>query len=372
MKFTFKREEFLETFQIAAAIAPSRSTKPVLQSVKLELTESSATFLATDSEIAVRAQVEGIETQVPGTVLLPVARFNSFLRECQDESLQLEVADDAVKVQGKSSQVRFQAQNPDEFPAIVTFGESAFYRLPAARLRELIKRTAFATDVESSRYALGGVLFDIENDVLTGVATDGRRLARMEVAIEKEGEPPQHESMTIVPTNNLQLMDRTLPDGDVPVEIAPRANDLLVRCGGLTFYSRLVDGRFPRWRDVVPERQDAIRIQVNVGPLHSAIRQAAVVANNESRGIDFTFGNGTLILSLTAADVGESRIEMPIAYDGEEVTITLDYRYVMDFLKVLDSEKQVELEIESDESAALCRTDDGYVYVIMPLSRDRR
>ena len=81
---------------------------------------------------------------------------------------------------------------------------------------------------------------------------------------------------------------------------------------------------------------------------------------------------GSLVLSVTAADVGDTRIEMPIDYDGEDLTITLDFRYVMDFLKVLDPEKTIELEIEDDESAAVCRTDDGYAYVIMPLSRDRR
>ena len=372
MKFTFQREEFLASFQIAATIAPNRSTKSILESVKLEITDSHATFLATDMEIAVRNGVEGIQVEVPGTILLPVARFVSFLRECRDAELSLEVDHDAIIVRGKSSQVRFQALNPDEFPEIVGFEETSFYRLPSARLKELIKRTVFATDVESTRYALGGVLLDFDDQLLTGVATDGRRLAQMEVAIEKEGEPGQQQTTTIVPTNNLQLMERSLPDGDVPVDVAPRQNDLLVRAGNIVIYSRLVDGRFPRWRDVFPERKSAIKINVNVGPLYSAIRQAAVVANTESRGIDFTFGDGSLVLSLTAADVGDSRIEMPIEYDGEPVTITLDFRYVMDFLKVLDAEKTIELEIEDDESAALCRTDDGYGYVIMPLSRDRR
>lgn len=371
MKLTFQREEFLASFQVAATIAPSRSTKTILEFVKLEVTESGANFLATDMEIAIRNEVSGIEVDVPGSVLLPVSRFGAFLRECRDDSLSIEVENDSIVVRGKSSHVRFQSQNPDEFPAIVNFEEASFYRMPAGRLKELIKRTVFSTDVESSRYALGGVLLEFDDGVLTAVATDGRRLARVEVAVDREGEPASTDTMTIVPTNNLQLLDRSLPDGDVTVDVAPRSNDLLVRAGSLMVYSRLVDGRFPRWRDVFPERADAIQIQINVGPLHSAIRQAAVVANSESRGIDFTFKPGSLVLTLTAADVGDTRIEMPIDYTGNETTITLDFRYVMDFLKVLDASKTIQLEIEDDESAALCRTDDGYAYVIMPLSRDR-
>lgn len=371
MKLQFQREEFLAGFQAAATIAPSRSTKTILEYVKLEVSESDAHFLATDMEIAIRNQVSGIDVEVPGNVLLPVSRFLAFLRESREESLTLELNDNSVVVRGKSSHVRFQSQNPDEFPAIVNFEETSFYRIPSGRLKEVIKRTVFATDVESSRYALGGVLFEIDNGVMTAVATDGRRLARMEVAVDHEGSPSSPDTMTIVPTNNLQLLDRSLPDGDVPVDIATRSNDLLVRTGSLMVYSRLVDGRFPRWRDVFPERSDVTKIQINVGPLQSAIRQASVVANAESRGIDFTFKEGSLILSLTAADVGETRIEMPIDYTGEATTITLDFRYVMDFLKVLDASRTIELEIENDESAALCRTEDGYAYVIMPLSRDR-
>jgi len=101
------------------------------------------------------------------------------------------------------------------------------------------------------------------------------------------------------------------------------------------------------------------------------VRQASVVASQESRGIDLTFGDGMLILSSATAEVGESRVEFPIAYQGESITVTLDYRYVIDFLRVLDPQKTFTLEIESADTAALFTTDDGYGYVVMPLARDR-
>jgi DNA polymerase-3 subunit beta len=169
----------------------------------------------------------------------------------------------------------------------------------------------------------------------------------------------------------MQLIERTLTDLDAEVHLATHGNDFIVRCPTATITSRLVEGRFPRWRDVLPSRPEAVTIDMTVGPLHSAIRQAAIVTNNESRGVDFAFGHGSLVLSGVTADVGESRVELPISYDGDEIVLCLDYRFVADFLKVLDSEKTFTLNLVDSDSAALCETDDGYGYVIMPLARDR-
>jgi DNA polymerase-3 subunit beta len=132
-----------------------------------------------------------------------------------------------------------------------------------------------------------------------------------------------------------------------------------------------VEGRFPKWRDVFPRRDDATSVQLSVGPLFAAVRQAAIVTSEESRGIDFTFSDGQLLLVARSAQAGQSRVELPIAYQGPAISITLDPRYVIDFLKVLDSENNFALEIKDAESAGVCTTEDGYGYVIMPLARER-
>ena len=108
-----------------------------------------------------------------------------------------------------------------------------------------------------------------------------------------------------------------------------------------------------------------------MGPIFAALRQAAIVTDHESRGIDFTFADGTLKLEASTAEIGESQIELPIAYDGEPITLTMDHRYVADFCKVLDNEAAFMIEIESGASPALLTTEDGYGYVIMPMARDR-
>jgi DNA polymerase-3 subunit beta len=169
----------------------------------------------------------------------------------------------------------------------------------------------------------------------------------------------------------MQLIDRALADSDEPVKVSVRGNDILVQFARTTIIARLVEGKFPKWRDVFPQRQNALLIQLTAGPVYSALRQAAVVASNESRGIDFVFGGGNLVMHGTTAEVGESRVELPVGYDGSEIKLSLDHRYIGDFLRVLNPESVFTLDLVDRDSAALCRTDDGYGYVIMPLSRER-
>ncbi|QDU92257.1 DNA polymerase III subunit beta [Lignipirellula cremea] len=375
MKLTCDREKFFAAFQIAAAVAPSRSPKPILQSVKLDVGKDEAMLTATDMEVGIRVQASGVTVEQPGAVILPVSRVAAILRESTDDRLDIEADEKGAVIRGQRSEFKLPVQDPSEFPQVAAFNEEKLHELKAGSLRELIRRTSFATDVESARYALGGVLFEFTADGVTAVGTDGRRLAKMECAGKAIGGHEVHDATTIIPTRAAQLIERTLAalaESDDTIQIAARANDVLVRCGAAVLYSRLVEGRFPKWRDVFPQRTNAVKIPLVVGPAYSALRQASIVASNESRGIDFQFGQGSLVLSGSNADHGAARVEMPIPYDGEPITLTLDHRYLADFFKVLDAEKTFTCEIESSDTAALCTTDDGYGYVIMPLQRDRR
>ena len=372
MKITCDREKLLSAFQTAAMVAPARSPKPILQNVKLEVSSERVVLMSTDLEMGVRIEVEGIEVQTPGDVLLPVGRFGSILRESTDQKLHIEGDPQGLRVTTDRSDFKLPGANPDEFPSMVSFEEEKYHKVGAGLFKELIRRTMFATDTESSRYALGGVLLEMEAQRIIAVGTDGRRLAKMEGAAESVGGHLTGDTMTIVPTRSMQLIDRALTDPAAEVTVVARPNDVLIKSPTSRIFSRLVEGRFPRWRDVIPVRQDAVRIDIMVGPLYSAVRQAAIVADEESRGIDFTFGEGKLVLAGATADVGQSRVELPIPYDGSPIAVSLDHRFVADFLKVLDPQKVFNVEVVDEESAALFTTDDGYSYVVMPLARDRR
>ena len=371
MKIKINRESFFKVFQIAAAVAPARSPKTILQNIKLDVTADTVILTATDTEVGVRLTVPNPEIMNPGKAVVPVSRLSMILRESNDEFLSINASDDKILITGQNSRFELQAQNPDEFPDVAYFDDKDFYEVQGSVFKELIKRTLFATDSESSRYALGGVLLEMGDDTVIAVGTDGRRLAKMEGSLDKVGNP-KPETATIVPSRSMQLMERILPEGDTKVQISTRANDLLMKGPSGVFYTRLVEGRFPKWRDVLPKRDKTNRIDIPVGQMYTALRQAAIVTSEESRGVDFTFKDGSLVLTNNTAEVGQSRIEMPVAYTSDELTITLDHRYVADFLKVLPQEKSFTFDVENGEAAAYCETEDKYGYVIMPLSKDRR
>jgi DNA polymerase-3 subunit beta len=370
MKVTCERDKLLHGFQTAASVAPTRSPKPILQNVKLEVAADCAMLSATDLEVGIRMEVPGFEVSATGSAVLPIARFGPILRESSDEKLSLESDGRSTLVRGQRSEFRLPAENPDEFPAVAQFKEEKYHELPARFFREIVRRTAFATDNESSRYALGGVLLEMHEDRVVAVATDGRRLAKQEGPAKAVGGHQTTESTTIVPTRAMLLLERALGDNEENIQIAARGKDVLVRSGRSTIYSRLVEGRYPRWRDVFPRRENPLQIELTVGPFYAAVRQAAIVSSEERRGVDFTFGEGKVVLSCHGAEFGESRVELPIAYDGPARPITLDPRFVSDFLKVLNADQTFTLEMQDAESAAVCATEDGYSYVIMPLARD--
>jgi len=371
MKATCDREKLLHAFQTAASVAPARSPKPILQKVKLELAEDRATLMGTDLEVGVRMAIESVEIEAPGSVVLPISRFGSILRESVDEKLRIEDDGRQTVIRGERSQFQLPSENPDEFPTVVAFAEERYHELPARFFREMVRRTAFATDNESSRYALGGVLLEMEAEMITAVGTDGRRLARQEGPAKAVGEHTTGEATTIVPTRAMHLLERALADSDGNIQLAARENDVLVQSGRSTVYSRLVEGRFPRWRDVFPQGDELVRIELTVGPFHAAVRQAAIVTSEDRRGVEFAFQEGKVVLAGHGAELGESHVELPIAYEGAPLVITLDPRYASDFLRVLDPEQTFVLELRDSESAAVCRTDDGYGYVIMPLAREQ-
>ena len=372
MKISCDREQLLQAFQTVATVAPARSPKPILQNVKLEVTPEAAVLLATDLEIGIRHAVSGVDIQTPGVVVLNVTKFGSILRESTDTTLHIEADAQGAVIRGERSKFNLSAENAADFPQVTGFEETGFYEVPARLLRELIHRTEFATDNESSRYALGGVKLEFEEGFITAIGTDGRRLAKMTGPVITSGSPSEQPQVTIVPSRAMQLIYRAVAPNDAEVQVALRGNEILVHTPKATISSRLLEGRFPDWKKVFPETgQGGVKLELAVGALLTAVKQAEIVTSEESRGIDLTFGEGLLVLSGRAAEVGQSRVELPINYDGAELSITLDPRFVKDFLKVLDADKTFTFEAKDGESAALCSTDDGYGYVIMPLARDR-
>jgi DNA polymerase-3 subunit beta len=209
----------------------------------------------------------------------------------------------------------------------------------------------------------------MEGEDITTVATDGRRLACMRGKGNSVNGFKNTGASTIVPTKTLQTIERSIADTDSSVKIAARSSDILLKTDRCTLFSRLVEGRYPNWKSVIPTQEGRTHISGLVGPFFASVRQASIVADPESRGIEFQFGNGTMIVGAKTADVGQSRIEIPIDFHETPLVLTMDYRFVLDFFKVLPPESTFTLHVKSNTEPALYTTEDGYTYVVMPMSR---
>jgi DNA polymerase-3 subunit beta len=369
MKIVCNREKFLSGFLIVSGLVPTRSPKDILSNIKLEAIDGKLVLMATDQEAGIRLEIPDVDIQTPGKALLNVQRIGNILREASDDTLTFETTSNSLDIHGVNSEFHLQLANPDEYPSVGKFLEDSYFEMPAIAFREMVRRTIFATDTESTRYQLGGVLFEMEGEDITTVATDGRRLACMRGRGASVNGFKNVGASTIVPTKTLQTIERSIADSDSNVKIAARSNDILFKTDRCMLFSRLVEGRYPNWKSVIPSEEGRTRISGLVGPFFASVRQASIVADPESRGIEFQFGNGSMIVGAKTADVGQSRVEIPIDFHEAPLALTMDYRFVLDFFKVLPPESTFNLLVKSNTEPALYNTDDGYTYVVMPMSR---
>lgn len=370
MKLSCSRAALATAFQAVSGVIPTRTPKAILQNARLEAGKAGAVLIGTDQEIGIRYRLNEANIEVGGEVLLPSNRLLAILREMQGDVVHLEAGASETIVRGERARYKLGAENPAEFPSVAEFDGQNAITVQAGALKQMIRRTVFATDTESTRYALGGVLVEVKGETITLAATDTRRLAVTRSTCAGAASGPSDNPAPVVPSKALALIERTLTDEEEAVSLAIRANDVLLKSATATIYSRLVEGRFPRYQDVIPA-QSSTSVELVVGPFHAAVRQAQIVTSEESRGVDFELQSGLMTLTSRAAEIGESKVELPIGYDGPGLVITFDPRYVAEFLRVLEPGQPIRLELTDSESAAVFRTDDGYTYIVMPLSRDR-
>src|SRR5262245_51046272 len=225
MKALCNREGLLAAFGMVGGVVPARSPKPILQNVKLVAdSDGGSVLMATDLEVGIRYRVAGVKVDQPGSVILPTQRFNSILRTSNDEELAVETDKDKLVVRGLHAQFELTSEDADLFPDPPDFAGTAFHVVGAADLKRLIRRTMFATDVESTRYALGGVLVELKSNSLTMVGTDGRRLARAIAPAETEGGATTPPGQPVIPVKALKLIERNLDDEDPPIHLLIQAN----------------------------------------------------------------------------------------------------------------------------------------------------
>jgi DNA polymerase III subunit beta len=355
----------LAALQLVNTAVAGHDHRPVLHNIKAIATEDHCSLLATDTEIGIRRDLLGIPIDVSGEALLPASRTLAIFREAQDEELTIETSSQTTTVRGATTEFELGSEDPSSFPEFPAVNGDGYAEIGSDVLRTLIRRTLFAAATESPRYAITGTLWEIEANTIRLVATDGRRLAIAEAPTTSHG-ISVNKGPHVVPTKAMHLLEKNLPDSSDLVRITLRPNEALFQTGQATIYSRLVEGRFPAYKDVLPKKTP-IKVPLVAGPFHSAVRQVAVMTEQESRKIVCSFKPKMLVLEAQSPDAGRSHVELPIDYSGKPVQIAFHAKNLTDLLRALDLSDELTLSMSDGKSPALFRLGDAFSYLVMPL-----
>lgn len=337
---------------------PSRHAKPILANVLL----ADGVLTATDLEVRIDVEIDYHGPQL----LLPHARLSAILSAAGGGEVTLTQEDSKCVVACGNGTWTLPTEDAAEFPTWAVSGGKPVCRLPADQFCRAVAGVVYACDEESSRYALGGVCIDVKDGTVTLVATDGRRLS----SVECETDQAVDDGQTLVPARALGIMQRLAAGSEAAVQLEASGTECVMTVEGTTVTARLLDGKFPRWRDVIPTR-DAKCTTVTSTELLSATRAAAIVTTEDSRGVQFAFNGDGIWLHGQSAVAGESSVTCPVVESGQACSVKLDPVYVRNWLTGLpaDGEPVVSVEAVDHTSAVVLRCGE-YTGVVMPMALD--
>lgn len=338
---------------------PGRSPKPVLSNVLLD----GGTLTATDLELRISTPLAGSDGL---TLLLPYQRLSSIVNSLHPTvTVTITLDGTTAVIESSGSTWRLPVEDHNEFPRADEVEPKWIAHLPADQFLALIGAVRFATDNESSRYALGGVLVTFTGGMLTFVATDGRRMCVSEVEVDQATD----DASVIVPRGAIDSLCRMARGAEL-VQLGYAGNQLVAEVDQHRVHAVLVQGAFPRWKDAEPTRTVTPSLVI-VGSLLSACRQAAICESEASRGVTFAFTKEGLHLTSRSAEAGEASVTCDLVEPGKTCSVKLDPAFVTEWLNCgsFDLAETIEVEAEDAASAVVLRAQDSRC-VIMPLAKD--
>lgn len=355
---TMAAGELLAAMMDVTRVVSSRGPKPILGNVRI------GDGLITGTNLEIRIDREIGEHCEP--FLLPADRLLAILRACRhDDTVTLTPGGSTVKIKCGRGSWTLPSEDVAEFPTWESTDAKPVCRLPADQFVRAVRAVAYATDRESSRYALGAVLIDVTGGDPTFVGTDGRRLS----AVQTETDQAVDDSQTLVPVTAVLFAATLSERSEGSVQIEATASDVVFTFDGGVLTARLVDGKFPRWRDVFPEPTTEPHA-VDRGELLAATRAAAVVASEQSKGVTYDFG-GNLTLSAKSSEYGESKVRCELVEAGTACKVKMDPVFVRDYLTGLPADEEPNVLVHTTgPGGAVTLVCGEYKGVIMPLAED--
>src|SRR3954463_4796409 len=365
MKVICNRGPLLEALTVAGNVVATRTPKPVLQCVKVTAAEDKLTLAATDLEVAIRYSDAQVQIEQPGEILLPADKFRDIVRESMDDTLSIELIGEQAQIKGQDSVFKIFTQPAAEFPPVPDFQGEADFEIAGGHLKQLIGQTLFAAAKESTRYAFNGVLVVAKGKSILLVSTAGRRLAQAKGDIPG-GKLPKEGTKTIVPAKALTLIDKLIDDPEAPVAFQMRENQIIFHTADATLTSNLVEGNFPPYEDVIPKDTDK-KMTAGTADFRAAVRRAALLTTEESKGVRLAFGKSGLKLTSRSPESGEAEVNFACKFEGSDVEIGFNPQFVTEALRVVDSD-EITLEMTAPNRPGLLKGGQNFLYVIMPVN----
>ena len=368
MELVIQKSELLRELHLLQGIVERKNTIPILANVLMEAGDGEVKLLATDLEVGLRSRCTASVASA-GTLTLPAKKLFEIVRALPETEIRIKSDAAGVKVTADRFESRMQTLPRDDFPTLPEATGEGVASLESAALREMVSKTQFAITGEDTRYFLNGALFVLKPDGLTLVATDGHRLALVNVAREGGEGDGSAEVRAILPKKTLLELGRLLADGDDAVQYERGENHLFFDIGGRTLISRMIDGQFPAYERVIPRSNDKL-IEFERDRLTSTLKRVALLSNERSRAVKFEISKGQVEITSSSPEIGEAQEVLPVDYNGETVEICFNAQYFLDFLAVVETDS-VTLEFKDEMSQAVMRPlgAEGYdyTYVIMPM-----
>ncbi|MCC5846954.1 MAG: DNA polymerase III subunit beta [Verrucomicrobia bacterium] len=361
MKLTVKRDALLEALTQVQSVVSTRSTIPVLANVLLRADAGKLMLVTTDLEVSVSTEIPA-EVATPGETTLPAKRLFSVIRELPPHEIELEVdAKSTASIRCGTAFFKIMGLSADDFPEVPQPEGEQVYTLEQAKLKHMIRCVQYATSVDETRYVLNGILFSFKEQRLTLVATDGRRLALYEEELEF---PADHELDMVLPAKTVNELLRNL-DSEGQVRLTAAGSQVVIEIEGMRIVSKLIDGNFPNYRQVIPGACEE-RIAFDRESLLTAVKRVSLVTNEQSNSIKLSFRENAVEIISSTPDIGEAREQVPVKYTGKEMSIAYNPEFLMAPLRVLASD-EVYLELIDELSPGVLKSDTAFLYVIMPM-----
>lgn len=366
MRFTISREKLQEGLTAVTASVPAKTTLPVLANILVETTDRGIRLSGTDLDMAVSTELSA-DVDAAGAITIPAKKLAEIVRELPSAPVKVgAVGEQRVTLECGRSRFKLLGLPRDEFPSFpaVRFDES--WRIRSGELQKLIAHTAFAASTEESRPILNGVLWELRPDRMRMVATNGHRLAKMELSIASAGAP---SGDLIVPPKALEQIRRLFP-AEEELEIARGDNHLGFRSPFTWVYTRLIEGPYPNYEQVIPKDNDRVAL-ADKNALFSALKRMSVIASDQTHRIRLSFNAGMLKFSVQTPDLGEAQDELPINYEGDPLDIGFNANYLLEILRFLPTD-EVRMTFKAPERAATLEPvawQDGgkFLCLVMPL-----